>query len=203
MPSIFLFAFACAASITSALHADDVLYDYAPPIHSGGVVGSREFGHAIRLTQDATLTKFTFYGYNNRVQTLDFMVRFYTTPSLSSAPADLIWSGLIEDVTLPLSFGQGFSIDVPNVPVPRVLAFTVEPLPRQSFVFSEGNFTMPVGQPGTHMISRINGNWELASDISLAIRIEGTPGGILPEPGAAVIGFWTISGVLAFRRRRR
>lgn len=193
-------------SSSAASASSDILYDFTETIYSGGLAGTAEMGQSIQLPYQSTITQFSFSAGSGPPYafTDDILVRFYKTTGLHGTPTDLLWTGLLEDVILTRSIST-FTIDVPNVEVPRTFAFSIELVAKQyALIFHPGANSMPLGRPGW-WFSWFEDSWYLYPDrdpAPFAVRLVGVPGGIVLEPSSIAFGGIALACATCFAGRK-
>jgi hypothetical protein len=178
-------------------------------VTNGGSLGApEEWSHVIILDYQSKITEISMLLHGPHLPpgvVDDVLVRLYTTSGIQSGvPVDLLWTGVLEDIVLTVNPAL-FTIEVPEVLVPRVFAFSTErasglELRRQTGLPHPAHF----GQWGTWAWYE-NGMWNNVGGVGfvpIAARFKGVSTGIIPEPASAIMLFSAAAGLITFRRRR-
>jgi hypothetical protein len=184
-------ALALVSAVLVAPANGEVLYDFTETIDSGGLSGTNEMGQSIRIAHESSISQFTFSAGSGPpfAFTDDIRVRLYRTTGLSGAPTNLLWSGQLDDITLSRSIST-YTIDVPNVVVPRLFAFSVELVGKQHpMILHPGTSSSPLGQFGQRFYW-YQGSWDVLYDRDpgpFAIKVIGVSTGVIPEPNSIAL----------------
>jgi hypothetical protein len=186
---------------------EEVLWNHADAI-GGALIDPAEWSEVVVLDHASKITKISMW-LDARQFTPgildDVVVRLYTTSGIQSGvPVNSLWSGVLEDIDL--TEPALFTLDVPEVLVPRAFAYSTErasglALSRLTAVPHAAHF----GQWGTRA-SYEDGMWNNIGGIPfvpLAARFQGISTGIIPEPTALVMLIPAAIALLAYVRFRR
>jgi hypothetical protein len=161
--------------------ASEVLYDRTQTTFGGGVGSNDQVGQIVQLPFQSAITKFTFTAESGPVFGLtdDVIVRFYRVTDLNGLPKDLLWSGQLDDLHFTRTRTQ-YSINVPNVELPRTFAATIDLATSQfSILLNAGTNANPVGKSGS-WVYRLQNSWFAEPNaFSLGFRVEGISSGMI------------------------
>jgi hypothetical protein len=168
----------------SAAPTSMVLYDFTIQPASGGFITGAETGHSIQIDRPSAITELAITLESGPTFSIveDFQVRLYTGSSLHGPPGRLLWTTVVENIVLSRQ-PRAIAIDVPEVIVPPLFTWTIEPLRNQYQTFMNGAFPpSPTGNFGTvgGAIYRDGGRWEtFGPGSALSTRASGY---FIPEP---------------------